>query len=79
MFICATDQQYFDLRRIIEKGGFIECLVKDSKKEKEIIWKLVINKVPFHVVNYGAGVKRIIRNGSVCGHCLGRGYKKGGK
>lgn len=58
----------------IEKKEFQYALLRDAQCAKQIIWNLVINDIPFSIINYGSGVKRIIHQGVVCEHCFGKGF-----
>lgn len=68
-----TDHSYWECRDKIRNGNFSGCFTKNAKFANDITWQLVIHNVPFHVVNYGSGVKRFLKNGTVCDKCHGRG------
>lgn len=74
MDIIYTEHSYFECRTKIINKTFEACIVKHNNYAKDIIFELVKNNIPFHKVNYGAGVFKIIKNGLPCEHCQGKGY-----
>lgn len=77
MDIVNSEYQWFELRKRLRNKDFDSCICKNSRILKDIIFELVINDIPFHKINYGLGVYKIIRNGIICEHCLGKGIIKG--
>lgn len=69
-----TDHQARTMERKIAKGDFSSLLIKSSAVHKTVTFILAVNNIPFHRVNYGAGVVKILKNeGGICAHCGGNG------
>lgn len=73
MVIVLNDQQRYEVEQSIIKGEFKGCLLKNADYHKMITFTLVKNNIPFHRVNYGAGVIKLLLNENVCIHCKGKG------
>ena len=74
--IVYTEHSFFEIRAKIERNEFNACLSKYSKYTKDIVFELAKNNIPFHMISFGAGVYKMIKNGYVCDKCLGKGYIK---
>ena len=74
MKIVYSENQCYEVKQDIEHGNFESCIIKNSNHAKDIIFCLVCNGTPFHKINYGGGVYKLIKNdGHICDKCLGKG------
>ena len=77
MKIVYSENQAYETKQDIENGKFESCLIKYSNHAKDIIFHLACRNIPFHKINYGGGVVKIIKNdGKICDKCMGEGILK---
>lgn len=62
--------------QVMADRDFTTVFIKGSKWHTEVTWLLATEGIPFARITWGAGVFQIIRNGKVCGHCMGKGTVK---
>lgn len=56
------------------QGTFDYIDLKNPVFSRWLVGFMAENKIPFQVVHLGEGVTRIIKSGSLCPHCQGRGF-----
>jgi len=56
------------------QGTFDSIDLKNPIFSRWLVGFMADNKIPFQVVHLGEGVTRIIKSGSVCPHCQGKGF-----
>ena len=76
MKLITCETQRWEVEQEIKAGEFEGCILKSSTYHRMITWTLVVNEVPFHRVNYGAGVITLLPNTNVCPNCSGKGVTK---
>lgn len=66
----------FQIKTITKLGqGTFEYIdLKNPVFSRWLVGFMAENKIPFQVVHLGEGVTRIIKSGSVCPHCQGKGF-----
>lgn len=61
------------------QGSFESIDLKNPVFSRWFVGYLAQNKIPFQVVHLGEGVTRIIKSGSLCPHCEGKGFMESDK
>lgn len=66
----------FQVKTITKLGqGTFEYIdLKNPIFSRWLVGFMAENKIPFQVVHFGEGVTRIIKSGSICPHCQGKGF-----
>ncbi len=58
----------------LERGEFSSINLKNDIFVKWLIGYMVDYRIPFRMIDMGAGVTRITREGMLCPHCDGKGF-----
>jgi hypothetical protein len=56
------------------QGTFESVDLKNAVFSRWLVGYMASNKIPFQVVHLGENVTRIIKSGTICEHCNGKGF-----